>query len=462
MNPSKTYKGIFWIAGEEDNSKNGLLKFSNGVAYVELFDSFDKDPINIKTKQRDKICCIHGVLEDQYCCILNNCELKISNGLGSILETRIKFDYFYYSSNRDLILKKLDFEKVEFNLDNLFPWIGNTSIETVQQPDGKYGLNYKEPKKVDTLFSSESHSLKIKHITSIPLITDKKNITIEQDTTLILESNSNHSITESFVLINKIHDLFILINADKVELDSTLEFTTNTNEKGFFGYNNLKRFGNAKGFSKQGSHNLFTLSSLQERIDLNLFFSSWFSMYQYYKYPIELLIECLSNASMNVQHKFINLMYSLDVMQQQGKITGDLIGNIELSTKEKNIIEKLKNEYKVDNNTINSLTTRLKKIKKPDLKAKINKFLNPYSDFIHNLFGESLADFVEITVNTRNYLSHENNTVPRLEIEAFDKYNLKLEAIILTIFLHQLGIKLNDIELQVKMHNRFQRVIRRT
>jgi len=149
-------------------------------------------------------------------------------------------------------------------------------------------------------------------------------------------------------------------------------------------------------------------------------------------------------------------------MQQQGKITGDLIGNIELSTKEKNIIEKLKNEYKVDNNTINSLTTRLKKIKKPDLKAKINKFLNPYSDFIHNLFGESLADFVEITVNTRNYLSHENNTVPRLEIEAFDKYNLKLEAIILTIFLHQLGIKLNDIELQVKMHNRFQRVIRRT
>lgn len=453
MDINKTYKGVFWIPSEPENHKNGLLKFLNETAFVDLFDSFDKDPLNIKTKRRDKICCIHGILENQKCCILNNCELRISNAFG-IIETLINFDYLYYSSNRDLISKNLDFEKIEFKLDSLFHWVGHTSIESVIQPDGNYGLNYKKTDLVDILFSNESYSLKINHITSLPLITNKKKITVEQDTTLILKSNSNHSITEFYAFLDKIHDLFILLNADKVELDSTLQFTTNTNEKYFFCYNNLKRFRNTKRFSKHECGNLFTLSSLRKKIDLNSFFNYWFSMYTDYYYPIELLTKCLSDISMNIQHKFINLVYSLEIIYQKDS-NSKLIGEY-LNKNDQKLITKIEELGLKDKNTINQIKSRLSKNYR--LKEKITALLEPLESTIQNLFKQELTDFVEIIVNTRNYLAHESNKIPRLEIEEFYDYNLKLEAIILTIFFNKLGLQLKDIELKVKMHDRFQKV----
>ena len=55
MNTSREYKGIFWIPGEQDNWKNGILKFLDGIAYVDLFGSFDKDPFNNRSKRRKQL-----------------------------------------------------------------------------------------------------------------------------------------------------------------------------------------------------------------------------------------------------------------------------------------------------------------------------------------------------------------------------------------------------------------------
>ncbi len=173
----------------------------NETAYVDLFDSFEKDPLNFKSKRRNEVCCIYGILDNGRCCILHKCQLSISGGLGGLIGTLINFDYVFYSSNRDLIEKKTEFSKIEFKLNTLFNWSGSNSIESFHKEDNTYGLNYKKPSSSDFIFSNEKYELKLNYTASIPLNTNKKRLLIEQDTNLILKLKSNEDILNDFDFI---------------------------------------------------------------------------------------------------------------------------------------------------------------------------------------------------------------------------------------------------------------------
>lgn len=460
MNTNKTYKGVFWIPSEPENHKNGLLKFLNETAYVDLFDSFDNDPLNIKSTRRTEICCIYGFLDNGRCCILHKCQLSISGGFGGLIGTLINFEYVFYSSNRDLIEKKTEFSKIEFKLNTLFHWGGSNSIESFHNEDDSYGLNYKKPSSTDFIFSNEKYELKLNHTTSMPLTTNKKSLLIEQDTSLILKLKSNENILNDFDFIEKIHDLFILFHADKVEINNTYQLTTSENEEYFFCYSNRKRFRKSKGYQNHEFGNLFTYYELIELTNINDLFNKWLSLYNQLNYPIELITICLSDISMNSQHKFMNLMYSLDVLQQSDKITLKLKKEKTLSKKETQIIERLKTEYKVDKNTLESLKVKLIKTENPSLKDKITTLLSQFSPFFVELFGITLRDFIEITVNTRNFYAHINETKPIIDNKDLYLYNLRLEAILVFIFYLKLGLPLDKIKLKIRMHDRFQRIIK--
>ena len=68
--------------------------------------------------------------------------------------------------------------------------------------------------------------------------------------------------------------------------------------------------------------------------------------------------------------------------------------------------------------------------------------------------------FVEKIVNTRNHFAHVNNKEPRIETEELYLYNIKLEAILVFVFYLKLGLPLDKIKLKIRMHDRFQRVIK--
>ena len=137
-----------------------------------------------------------------------------------------------------------------------------------------------------------------------------------------------------------------------------------------------------------------------------------------------------------------------------------LTEKIELTAKEKSILQKLKDTYGVDNNTVKSLKRQLEKKKKPNLKNKVILLLEPYKLVIENLIGFSLEEFIEKVVNTRNFLTHETETEPKIELDEFFDYNLRLEIVLLLFFFNKVGLELNDISNQVKRHHRFSKVIK--
>lgn len=463
MNTDKTYKGIFWIPSEPENHKNGLLKFLNEIAYVDLFDSFDKDPFNIRSTRRKEFCCIYGRLENGRFCILHKCELSLIGGLGSLTGTLVNFEYIFYSSNQDLVQKKFEFSKIEIKLNTLFYWSGVNSIETTHNAENNISLNYKRPENTETIFSNDLYELKLNHTTSIPFTTHKKSLLVEQDTSLILNLKSDHDILKDFEFIEKIHDLFILFHADKVEINSTFQLTTTENEEYFFCYSNHKRFRNAKSFQDNEARNLFTLKDLQEieNVNVNNIFSSWFVMYQTLSYPIELISKSLSDITMNRQHKFMNLMYGLEYIHSKD-LDNELAKNF-YQSKDNELIQELENLIPNDNqinrqNFLGKLRSRLEKNRK--LSDKFKAFLAQLNIPISELFNETSDDFVDKIVNTRNHFAHVNEKEPRIGIDELYLYNIKLEAILLFIFYLKLGLPSDKIKLKIKMHVRFQKVIK--
>lgn len=459
MNTTKTYKGIFWIPSEPDNHKNGILKFHGDTGYIDLFGSFDEDPLRNRSTRRNKIDTIIGILSNSQCCILDKCELSLSNVFG-LLGTYINFECMYYSSNQDLIYKPIKFKSIDIKFNTLFHWSGNNVIETESKDHQHYQLSYKKLDRLELLYSDDFFNLKLNHQASLPVSTNRKSLSVEQDTFLTLELLQQNNELDEDKFIDKIHDIFILINADKVEYDNIIELTNDKEEKFFYRLTNRRRFRDSKAFSDNEFSNLFTFEFIKERISIQDFFTNWFSLYSKYEYPIELLTKCLSNISMNFQHRFINLMYSLDVIQQQDKVSKRLTEKIELTIKEKSILKKLKDTYGVDDNTVNSLKRQLEKKKKPNLKDKITLLLEPYKLVIENLIGFSLEEFIEKVVNTRNFLTHETETEPKIELVEFFDYNLRLEIVLLLIFFNKVGLELDDISKQVKRHRRFSKVIK--
>jgi len=463
MNINKTYKSIFWFPNECDNQKYGLLKFSDEIAFVEIFGSFDNDPFNIKTKRRNEICCIYGLIENNWYCILSNCKLSITGGPFGLTSTIISFNYLFYSSNRKLIEEKNQFSKIEFKMNTLFHWGCENSIESFNTDENDFGLKYNEPKEVLPFFCNELYDIKLNHLTSLPLTTYKKVISIEQDTSIILFLKSNQDIHDVFKFIEKIHDLFILFHADKVELNNKFELTTTEKEEHFFCYSNKKRFKKAlTNHQYNENENLFTYKDLKILTSLNSVFGLWFEMYDHLSYPIKILTECLSDNGMNSQHRFMHLIYGLEYIH--GKDLNNEKANSYYHKKDKELLQEVEGLINEDNriniqNFLGKLRSRLMNNRK--LNDKFKAFfiqLNiPFSEF----FNETSEEFTDKIVNTRNNFAHISNKEPRIDLGALDLYNLKLEAILIIIFCDKLGLPITESIRKIKMHHRFQKVIKR-
>lgn len=457
MNTIKIYKGVFWIPNESNNPKNGILKFLKERAFVDLFDSFDKDPFNIETSilPRTKICYIYGILENGKCCVLYKCKLSPKNPSG-LVGTIINFNYIFYSLNRDLIEKQLVFEKIEFKFNTLFHWGGLNSIVSFNNGNNSYGLNYIEDNDDDFIFSNDKYELKLGHATSFPITTNQKKLLIEQDSSLILKLKSNEDVFESFKFIENIHDLFILFHADNVKINNEYQFSISENDEYIYCFSNNTRHSKSKFFQSPEFSNLFTFIELKELTNVNELFAKWLTLYETFHYPIELITSSLSGVSMNSQHKFMNLIYALeylvvkDLDNENAKVYYANVDEVIL----KEIEEIIQNSNLINkNNFLNKLKKRLSKNRK--LTDKIECFFIQLNLPIQELFKEELQIFVEKIVNTRNHFAHVNNKNPRIENQELVFYNIKLEAIIIFIFYLKLGLPLDKIKSKLKMHYRF-------
>ncbi len=263
------------------------------------------------------------------------------------------------------------------------------------------------------------------------------------------------------ILILLKHDLFILFHADKVDINNTYQLTTSENEEYFFCYSNRKRFRKSNAYQGQEFGNLFTYNELSELTNINDLFNKWFLLYDNLNYPIELIINCLSDISMNGQHKFMNLIYALEYITV--KDLDNEFAKVYYASADQKILDEIENIVNGDksinqNNLLNNLRTRLSKNRR--LSDKFGSYLEQLNLPIQELFKEEHQVFVNKIINTRNHFAHVNNKEPRIETEDLYHYNIKIEAILVFVFYLKLDLPFEKIKLKIRMHDRFKRVIK--
>jgi hypothetical protein len=69
MDYRKYYKGEFWPKNQKEQKLFGLLKFQDGVGYIDLYGSFFSS--NEKVVEIEFI---YGLLENNQFCIFHNCK----------------------------------------------------------------------------------------------------------------------------------------------------------------------------------------------------------------------------------------------------------------------------------------------------------------------------------------------------------------------------------------------------
>jgi len=356
------------------------------------------------------------------------------------LTTTIDFNQLFYGSTDNLITKKVEFEKVKFKLDCLDKWIDHDAFETIWEGNEIIGIGRSKieiPNKI--LYENKEFLLEINHSTMVPFINPNKKYLLDQESQLIANILSETTLDGLSCFIDKIQDFFVFVSCRTVTLNNPLQFSDGDFDY-YYSYRNPRRIENTiEHMAKNKSNDLlFNLNELMPDSIQNIF-CKWFELYGTYEYALKLLISCLNQSVVNSENRFINLMYALDTIQQKD-VTELIKKSAELSLKDSNILIKLKDKYSVDDNLIGAIRAKLTKQNRPKLKDKIAKLLIPYKEVIEKELKESFLPFIELIVNTRNFIAHESNVEPKIITGDFEKYNRKLEVILIMIFLTKLDL----------------------
>ncbi|MCC7452561.1 MAG: hypothetical protein IT222_00230 [Crocinitomix sp.] len=453
MDSNKDYKGLFWIPEGDKPQANGHLKFSKGYAYLDLFGAFDDLSKGIKGEKRNHVNYIFAHIDNQHCCIFYNC--RLSQNSSYIPYTLVNFDYFIHASTDNLINGKIDIDRAFVKLAHLKRWVNYDHFSHLWEQDRLVGIETKKTNELkNDLYENDDFSLKVWHETSLPFISPSIDYLLAQESKLEIQIKGEVQLADIFVFLEKINDLFILLFSAPISLLNEIQFARDKDHETYYCYRNNKRSNlnpNLKGeFPKRP---IFDLETLRNNMETQTFLGNWFKLYKNLSHPLELLIKSLETKDLNQENKFLNLMYAIDCIRP--KIDQEKKSEFTLSTKEKKLLDKLETDYNVRQNELSQLQALLEKKKYSQLKEKFGSLLNPFKKQIEEFIKEDLSEFIEITVNTRNFLAHENDSVPRLESNQYPVYCSKLEAILVFYFCQLCEFPLEILTKSIKNHRSF-------
>tara|TARA_R110002020_G_scaffold425240_1_gene634677 strand:+ start:932 stop:1879 length:948 start_codon:yes stop_codon:yes gene_type:complete len=312
MDYRKYYKGEFWIKDNKDEKLFGLLKFLEGVAYIDLFGSFISS--NDKGKEVEFV---FGLLENNQFCIFHNCKLQRPAPFRT--SNFINFEFFVHAPPH--LFKptkddKLEFTRVKFRFDFLSDWTGINVYSPYIDGNGNSGIKLDQPDLSElVLFEDKDLLLRVGHEYSMPLSNPFSSFELKQESWLIAEINGELDFDGVFSFLENKEDIFILLNGKEVLLTTPFVLYTKSTKEFFCFKNRI----NARfeplvlSESKRIIHvPIFNLSQLTDLMDLKLFFKGWIGVSTRYPDSIRAIVTCFKQRNLNAESTFLNLVFSLE------------------------------------------------------------------------------------------------------------------------------------------------------
>lgn len=447
MNYTSTYKGKFWIKDEDANTKFGVLKFSNGIAYIDQFGAFDK-----WESYRQSVDCILGYLDNGYFCIFRKCTIS-KDPFGSVL---INFHFFIHAPKSFFKDRKLEFTGVNFRMDYLSMWSRIDIFESFLEEE-VIGV---KRRKIDLeklyLLKDQDYNIKLTHHSSVPLTGSYADYNLEQESWLWCDIKSQIDFPELFMFLSEIEEIFTILIGSKTSIISPLHLSVG-NEYNFFCHRNIRdiKFDTITKTDPNSTRTepLLDYISLQEQIDVNSFFKNWRKMRPKYDYVISKVTEVLSRSSNNLESDFLNLVFALEKLQEID--SKGLISSKSISSKDEHHIKVLL-DYGVNKNTVEYFRARLTKKNQARLKEKLSTYLAPFQNWIETFLYDDYSSFISKLVDSRNHLAHLcGNCEHKIVGREYPDFNKQIVMVLLTIVFSKLGLDPTIIAKKLKHHPDF-------
>lgn len=453
MKYNKDYKGEFFIENEENNKKFGVLKFLNGVAYIDLFGSF-----NSREEHKSEVKYILGFLDNGHFCIFTNCRLRQPNPFHP--SNYINFEYFIHgqiNSFQSLNGKKIMYKGIKFRLDYLTLWTGISVFEPFFEGDNVAGIRSKKEGLEDIILCDDvNYNLRIEHVHTVPFINPFAEYKLEQESWLLCEIKTPISFNDIFSFLTKIQHLFILMIGSSVTVTAPIILFSMEDENHFC-YRNSRSIRFAPITNTDTTPILYEpvlgLEALKKQIEIKKIFHLWKSVRSEYEYPVLKVIEFLSKTTSNHESTFLNLVFALEKLIEKDMPSQNT--ERKLSTKDERHLSKLESEG-IPKNTIEYFRSKIKKIDKVTLKEKVSTYLKEYEKYLEELVDMDPDIFINKLVDSRNHLAHLcDNCRYQMELREFPNFNKRLLKVLLTIIYSKLGINQEFIVNVLKQNHRF-------
>jgi len=451
MDEEIEYEGKWWLPEKPEEQISGTLKFTvHGGGILKLTDSFKNVNKNINPE------IILGTV---------HYNRKIYHGENVTLHKCSKAGFDLTSFYVEFILTGAHFLKIDdlkftnlsiiyFNLDE---WVNISGFDS-QNIDGykEIIIKYKRPEEISIWinnFEGDSFSLSIDFLIGLKNLKHdfiaQKEASIEQQACIRIMPGEGKTLDEYLQIMFQIQNFLSMGITEPIYplevygvIDSNIRVKDAKNSVGVeicykIPYYNPKKYKPVLPFFM-----LFTFRDISD--NLSLYLNNWFSKANLLAPVYSLYFGSLYNPSIYVEHKFLSLIQAIESYHDRIYV-GEYI---EKETYKKEIYDPLIKEIPtwVKGDFRKDLSKKLEFGYEFSLRQRLKEILENYNEIISS-FIKNENKFIRSVVDTRNYLTHYDESLKKRAASGTDLLllTLNLRILIEICLLYEIGFDLKLI-----------------
>lgn len=439
-------RGIWWLPENPANRLHGTLTYDPiEGALLEVVGSFE--PIT-KVNEVQEFVIINGLAGSEitiYKCFMKETQIQFP---GTVLST-----YFGNIVFKGHLFKKeseINFNRAQVEYNYLTSWINRSAIN-ITTPDNKEGWNI-FTKTLDSYIANIGDNLKI--ILTFPVVGNLKHITpeifLKQKAFFKIETKNFENFENFFEILSKIEKFLTLAINEPIQLQEFniffLDPEHGNKKKIIEVLLTMKKEFSKEEISKHPSQMPFSLDIIANRFDSIL--NNWFYKSTDLDSIFNLYFALRYSPDMYVENKFLNLIQFLEAYHRR-KFEGKYLSDMNYEKFTKQMIESIP---EIDDENYKDFKETYIYSFKYGNELKLRKRLKLiYEDneSISNKFIPNNRKFIDMVVNTRNYLVHLDKTLEKsaiLDTLRLVDINIKLKILVELCILNELGFEKGEIE----------------
>jgi ApeA N-terminal domain 1 len=433
--------GYFWLPSAREKKLPGTLSISDGgnieLEVIGLFDESPNGILNALNGNFDGLERIVGRIESDGYVTLDGCLYRQNNSSSNGMQKSLIHANKVFSGVEYVENESVSFNTFHFSVEGIEEWVDISGIEGIDQT-----LTYFLPENIALNLNNDMQLLITFFIEVNRRTTEAK---VTQKTYFKLVSTEERDLNDFISVASKITTLLCFALDETVSIKhitATSDSLCQDMDDGKSRSVPIKIYYPSNLYSKDEPkiyHNQMLFSYKQIQDDAEKIINKWIDAYDEIAPALNLYFATKTGGQKYLEGKFLALAQGLETYHRR---TSDdkLMDEVEFKGFVENIVHQCPEEYK------DLLKGKLKYGNEISLAKRIKSIIEPFKDLIGTC--KERKKTIRSIVDTRNYLTHYDESLKTLAASDQDLFNLcfKMEALFQLHFLQVLEFTPEEIK----------------